>query len=60
MTGSTALAAYADTFQGVTFTQDTDPDGEFVALCQEFWLGALWEHFCLWLHAVWLVMHHMG
>lgn len=26
--GSTSLAAYSSTFQGVAFTQDTDPDGE--------------------------------
>ena len=26
--GSTSLAAYSSSFQGVTFTQDMDPDGE--------------------------------
>lgn len=26
--GSTSLAAYSSKFQGITFTQDTDPDGE--------------------------------
>lgn len=33
MTGSTALAAYANTFQGVSLTQDTDPDGGYIAIC---------------------------
>lgn len=32
MTGSTALAAYANTFQGVSFAQDTDPDGGYIAI----------------------------
>ena len=42
MTGSTALAAYATTFQGVSFAQDTDPDGEYIAALYEgFWVGAL-------------------
>ncbi len=26
--GSASLAAYSSSFQGVTFTQDMDPDGE--------------------------------
>lgn len=39
MTGSTALAAYTSTFQGVSFTQDTDPDGEHVAAYEDFWFG---------------------
>ena len=41
MTGSTALAAYANTFQGVSFSQDTDPDGEVFDLNKTFSLRAL-------------------
>lgn len=28
LTGSAALAAYSNTFQGIAFTQDSDPDGK--------------------------------